>query len=114
MPYIQYSSVLLAGCGFQGVPFCRSCSFINFSSNIYDFTCISKTDHLPLIHILKLKTMKTKKYLKVLVNRNDGTWFSNPLKLSEAHLVSQIAQENKSLTVQLIETSNEGYKAIFG
>jgi hypothetical protein len=59
--------------------------------------------------------MKTKKYLKVLGKRNDGTLFSNPLKLSEAHLISKIAQENMYITrVQCIEVPESEYNAIFG
>lgn len=56
-----------------------------------------------------------KKYLSVIVTRKDGTTFRNPLKLSEVHLISKIAQENLSIEVRLIECATTGqYKAIFG
>lgn len=38
--------------------------------------------------------MNTKKYLHLTITNPAGTTFTNPLKLSEAHLISTIAQEN--------------------
>ena len=58
--------------------------------------------------------MKTKKYLHVIVTRSDNTTFVNELKLSEAHFISQLAQENKSLTVYLVLCAGSDYKLIFG
>jgi len=58
--------------------------------------------------------MKTKKYLHVVVNRNDGTYFKNPLKLSEAYLISKMAQENKEIIVSLKTIPERDYKIIFG
>ena len=58
--------------------------------------------------------MKTKKYLHVTVTRSDNTTFVNELKLSEAHFISQLAQENKSLTVCLVLCDGSDYKLIFG
>jgi len=60
--------------------------------------------------------MKNKKYLNVIKHRTNGRTWSNPLKLSEAYLISQMAQdiEYSHLTVTLGEATPEGYKAIFG
>lgn len=55
-----------------------------------------------------------KKYLFVEVIRHDGIRFMNHLKLSEAHFISQLAQDNKSLTVTLAKCKPETYKFIFG
>ena len=57
--------------------------------------------------------MKKKKYLKVMVTTHGGTVFSNQLRLSEAHFISQLAQENKILTVQLIECDEATYNVYF-
>ena len=58
--------------------------------------------------------MKTKKYLSVHVTSNDGSHFENPLKLSEAHFVSQLAQENMKVEVTCEEVSELEFKTIFG
>lgn len=58
--------------------------------------------------------MKAKSYLHVIVTRFDNSTFTNELKLSEAHFVSQLAQENKSLSVRLIKCDPSDYKIIFG
>ena len=55
-----------------------------------------------------------KKYLYVSVYRNDGTMFHNHLKLSEAHFISRLAQENRYLTVSIETVTNKRYKTIFG
>ena len=55
-----------------------------------------------------------KKYLNVIVITKTGKRFINPLKLSEVHFISKLAQENEELTVQCFECSEAGYKAIFG
>ena len=61
-----------------------------------------------------IKTMKTKQYLNVVVTDKNGRHFTNPLKLSEAYLISRIAKENKVLTVQVTECPASAYKLIFG
>ena len=58
--------------------------------------------------------MKLKKYLHVRVERTNGTQFYNHLKLSEAHFISQLAQENNEVIVTIDECSPAQYKAIFG
>jgi hypothetical protein len=58
--------------------------------------------------------MNLKKYLQVVVKTHSGFTFTNPLKLSEAHFVSQLAQENESLKVFLVECTPKAYKTIFG
>ena len=58
--------------------------------------------------------MKTKKYLHVTVETHSGTTYTNHLKLSEAHFISQITQENKRVVVSLGEETPERYKVIFG
>jgi hypothetical protein len=55
-----------------------------------------------------------KKYLHCTVINNGGTMFTNPLKLSEAHYISQLAQENKQVLVKLMICSAAQYKSIFG
>jgi hypothetical protein len=55
-----------------------------------------------------------KKYLSVQVTRRDGKMFCNPLKLSESHLISKMAKENKSLHIILMECNSKEYKSIFG
>lgn len=55
-----------------------------------------------------------KKYLFVTVKMNSGHTFTNRLKLSEAYLISQLAQENKFLTVHLCTCDKAYYKMIFG
>lgn len=55
-----------------------------------------------------------KKYLECTVYKFDGTKFINDLKLSEAHLISQIAQENERITVKIKECTKEYYKIVFG
>lgn len=57
--------------------------------------------------------MKTYQYLHVIVTNKNGTKFLNPLKLSEAHIISKIAQENESLTITLKICSKEQYKLRF-
>jgi len=59
--------------------------------------------------------MKTKKYLRVWIKTLDGTTIANPLKLSESHLISKIAQENDHIfLVRLVTCSEKEYKSIFG
>ena len=55
-----------------------------------------------------------KKYLSCTVTRFDRTTFQNPLKLSEAHLISQLAQQNFEVTVVLMHCSKDYYKSLFG
>jgi hypothetical protein len=58
--------------------------------------------------------MKTKKYLDVKIQRKNGSWFNNPLKLSEAHLISKIAQENQKIIIYSAECNLSHYKYLFG
>ncbi|GAG88883.1 unnamed protein product [marine sediment metagenome] len=63
----------------------------------------------------QIKTNKImKKYLNVRVQRNNMQWNDNPLKLSEAHFLSQLAQENHKLVVTCDECTKERYKYLFG
>jgi hypothetical protein len=55
-----------------------------------------------------------KKYLNVIVTRKNGSIFTNPLKLSEAHFISQLAQENLKLEVHIVEIHKADYNSIFG
>lgn len=55
-----------------------------------------------------------KKYLNLTITAYDGRVFSNPLKLSEAYLISKAAQENKSIRVELRNCDLKEYKLIFG
>jgi len=64
--------------------------------------------------MFNLITIDMKKYLYVEVIRNDGSTFVNELKLSEAHFISQLAQENRRLIVRLLTCNKEYYKCIFG
>lgn len=58
--------------------------------------------------------MKEKKYLHILVTRNNGTEFKNHLKLSEAHFVSQLAQAHKKVVVFLAICTPDTYRYLFG
>ena len=55
-----------------------------------------------------------KKVLHCIVTRKDGATFTNPLKLSEAHLISQLAKENRKVEVFFEEIGKEQYKELFG
>lgn len=55
-----------------------------------------------------------KKYLLCTITTNNGQIVKNELMLSEARLISQMAQENKFIHVQLVETSVKYYNIIFG
>lgn len=63
-----------------------------------------------------LTRRKTRKYLHVLKHRTNGSIWENPLKLSEASLISVMAQdeETEKLTITLTETTPAGYKHLFG
>jgi len=55
-----------------------------------------------------------KKMLLVTVTRFDGSTFQNPLMLSEARLVSQLAQSAMKLEVMCMEVDDKDFKATFG
>lgn len=57
---------------------------------------------------------RTNKYLSVEVETNEGGTFHNPLKLSEVRFISQLAQENKKVTVVFNECDDEDFKYLFG
>ena len=54
-----------------------------------------------------------KKYLNIRVTNHRGDVFSHHLKLSEAHFISQLAQENKYLVVRMYKCDSKTYKSIF-
>ena len=55
-----------------------------------------------------------RQYLEVTVFTKSGEVFNNPLTLSESYLVSQLAQQNKRLEIQIIRCTALDYKRIFG
>lgn len=55
-----------------------------------------------------------KKYLKVTVYQHNGKTFENPLKLSEAHLIVNLAKENNWVQVEYATMNKEKYQTIFG
>jgi len=55
-----------------------------------------------------------KKYLNCIITTKSGQVVNNPLKLSEVSLISKIAQENKSVFVELREMDLRTYKITFG
>lgn len=55
-----------------------------------------------------------KKYLDCVITTHEGKTIHNPLKLSEAHLISKMAQENKEVTVKAKECEDKYYKLTFG
>lgn len=55
-----------------------------------------------------------KKYLHLTITRSNGETYTNPLTLSEVHLISQIVKENKSVLVSLEVTTQSNYKILFG
>jgi hypothetical protein len=60
--------------------------------------------------------MKTKKYLLVKVAGNLNPLITQRFKLSEAHFISNVAQDypNETLIIKLVECSPSDYKSIFG
>ena len=60
----------------------------------------------------KYKAMKT--FLDIRVTRKDGSFFENPLKLSEAHFISKLAQQNEMVQVCAVTVSDQQFKSIFG
>lgn len=58
--------------------------------------------------------MKTKHYLDCRVTMNNGRTFDNPLKLSEAHLISKLCKDNKQVLVTRRSCDAKEYKIIFG
>ncbi|GAG93733.1 unnamed protein product [marine sediment metagenome] len=58
--------------------------------------------------------MKNKKYLNCVVTKVNGDVFNNPLKLSEAYLVSQLAQEHRKVVVTCATTHKAHYDSMFG
>jgi uncharacterized protein YfkK (UPF0435 family) len=54
----------------------------------------------------KIRAMKTKQYLSCVITRYNGTQYSNPLRLSESHLIKQMVRENRLVRVSLKETNN--------
>lgn len=56
----------------------------------------------------------TRTILQCTVTRNDGSVFSNPLMKSEAHLISKMARENKSVLVTEEEVTTGYYNLTFG
>ncbi len=67
-----------------------------------------------ILGLLLSKLSKMKQYLNCQITNNGGTVFSNPLKISEAHLVPTIVKGNKCVLISLVECSKEQYKSIFG
>jgi len=54
------------------------------------------------------------KYLSVEVETKEGRTFHNPLKLSEVRFITQLAKENKKVTVVFSECDEDYYKCLFG
>jgi len=55
-----------------------------------------------------------KKYLHLTITRINGETYTNPLTLSEFHLINQIVKENKSVLISMEVTTQANYKALFG
>jgi hypothetical protein len=58
--------------------------------------------------------MKLREYLKCTITSKDGSTYTNPLKLSEAHLIPSILKEQKSISIERVECTPEYYKSTFG
>ena len=58
--------------------------------------------------------MKDRKYLKCVITRNDGSTFTNPLLLSEAHFITKMAKENEKVLVTCETAHEDEFKSIFG
>jgi len=58
--------------------------------------------------------MRKRKYLSCIVTMHNGDTFTNPLKLSEAYLISKLAQEHLYVHVTCIETFQDHYTSLFG
>ena len=57
--------------------------------------------------------MKTRDILECTVTTKEGRVFSNPLMLSELHILGQLHRENKSVKVERITIDEEHFKQIF-
>ena len=55
-----------------------------------------------------------KKYILCIVDLGNGQTLHNPLKLSEAHLISKWIQDGYTVTCMPAQTDKDGYKRIFG
>lgn len=58
--------------------------------------------------------MRTYRYLKATVTRNDGTTKLHNLKLSDAYMLSRMAQESEKVVIRSACCNPNQYKKIFG
>lgn len=61
----------------------------------------------------QVRKWKVRKYLHCVVTKHNGETYINELKLSEARLVGQLAQDNAKVEVTVREASEALYKSIF-
>lgn len=54
-----------------------------------------------------------KEYLYCKVVKHDGTIFNNPLKLSEAYMVSTLCRENREVVIRRVKIPKSLYNAQF-
>jgi len=54
------------------------------------------------------------KILVCVITTHEGRVYTNELMLSEARIVSQMAQENRKVEVTCIEVTDAQFKSIFG
>ena len=55
-----------------------------------------------------------REYLRVIATRHDGSTYSNPLMLSEVHLIKALAKLNSRLEVSVVQCTIGVFKSIFG
>lgn len=55
-----------------------------------------------------------KNYLQCTITSHDGRVWTNPLKLGEARLISQVARDHEKIVVTFETTNAEHYKSMFG
>ena len=56
---------------------------------------------------------KMKKYYRLSITTHKGEAYVTGLKLSEFHILKQVIAENKSVKVEIDETTEEKYKLTF-
>lgn len=64
--------------------------------------------------LYKLKIMRTYRYLKATVTKPNGTTSLRNLKLSDAYMLSRMAQDNQKVVIRSACCNPHQYKKIFG
>ena len=60
------------------------------------------------------KDPRTREYLKCIITMHNGYKFTNPLKLSESHLIKNMVKDHKQVMVERVKCNDGYYKILFG